>query len=355
MNTLILQKQCFLWTAILIVSSCTKESTNYPAPIKTAKEPVQISEQEKPTQDKSSPDKATSEKTVANSKNSAPTAKSASPLAILEKVKNRADMRAHNEIVWQSAALGANFFKHDALQTHDSATAQIKYKSGSQLKLKEKTLIVFDKDPGLNDKSIDRVVLNTGELTGVTKNELWIFTSAGLIQIKSQKNTQPASVTLTVNKERKLKVQVEQGTADVIIKKSESEFQKINVAEKSELEFTANTDLIAVSEKNIDLKNIENLAQISTQIKKPTLAELIIDTPNENETTTESKFEVKGRLTDLGAKLLINGDLVEIQDNLTYSKTINLNSGTNIIVFQLIRSDASVKFYRKNLRSSSPQ
>lgn len=259
-------------------------------------------------------------------------------LAALKKLVNRADMRPHDKSVWQTAVTGTDFFKHDALQTHEGAYAQVKYESGSLLELKEKTLVIFDKDPGLTDRSSDRVVLKNGELVGTTKKELWVFTNAGLLQIKSNKKSQ-AKATLSINPERKLKITVNGGSAELVVKKNETEFQKFSLAEKSEFEFKAksDTDVVAVTKASVD-------------IKKSTVAELQIDSPAENTTVTDEKLDVKGRLTELGAKLLINGELTEIADDLTFKKSLVLASGTNLVVFQLIRSDATVKFYRKNVR-----
>lgn len=309
--------------ALLFFSSCTEEKK---AGVPPETPPPVLA---KPEPEKTAP--------VSEVKVESPPPK-ASGLAVLKKLVNRADMRPHDKSVWQTAVTGTDFFKHDALQTHEGAYAHVKYESGSLLELKEKTLVIFDKDPGLKERSSDRVVLKNGELVGTTKKELWVFTNAGLLQIKSNKKSQ-AQATLSINPERKLKVTVNGGTAELVVKKNETEFQKFDLAEKSEFEFKAKTDTDVVA-----------VTKASIEIKKPTLAELLVESPAENATTSEEKFEVKGRLTELGAKLLINGELTEIADDLSFKKTIALTAGTNLVVFQLIRSDASVKFYRKNVR-----
>lgn len=260
-------------------------------------------------------------------------------LAMLEKLSNKASTRAHAESIWQNAVAGINFSKHDALRTHEMATALIKYESGSKLELKEKTLIIFDKDPGVTENLADRVLLKSGELVGTTKRELWVFTNAGLVQLKaSAKNQQPTKATVSVN-EKKMRVNVINGSADLILRNENKNFQKISLAEKSDFEFKANADF-----------EIDEIAKASGRIKNATLAELAVDSPPENAVSSEEQYVVKGKLSGLGAKLLINGESVEISDALTFSKTITLISGTNLVVFQLIRSDASVKFYRKNIR-----
>ena len=260
-------------------------------------------------------------------------------LAVLMKLKNRADMRAHDESVWQTAVTGTGFLKHDALQTHDAATANVRYESGSNLDLRENTLVIFDKDPGLSPGSPDRVLLKNGRLTGATKKELWIFTSAGLVQIKPAKKNQVAQTTLSVDSARKLSVAVTTGTAEVILKKSAVEFQKFNLAENTEHEFKAKADFDVPSD-----------ATAVPAVKSATQSDLVIEAPADNAISSADQVEVKGKLTEMGAKLLINGQLAEVADDLTFKKVIGLTEGTNLIVFQLVRSDASVKFYRKNIR-----
>lgn len=265
-------------------------------------------------------------------------------LAVLKKLTNRADMRPREKTVWQAANVGAGFFKHDALQTHETANANIRYESGSQLDLKQNTLIIFDKDPGLNNQAADRVLLKNGELVGATKKELWVFTNAGLVQIKAVKKNQQAQAVLKVGEEKKLKVTVNQGMAELILKKSEKEFQKFSLAEKSDFEFKPPVTL------NVATDNVDVLAKAAVEVKKTTSAELMIETPADDAVTTQEDFEVRGRMTEMGAKLLINGELAATADDLSFKKTLRLTDGANLVVFQLVRSDASVKFYRKNIR-----
>ena len=260
-------------------------------------------------------------------------------LAVLIKLKNRADMRPHDESVWQAAVTGTGFLKHDALQTHDAATANVRYESGSNLDLRENTLVIFDKDPGLAVGSPDRVLLKSGRLTGATKKELWVFTNAGLVQIKSVKKNQLAQATLSVDSAKKLIVAVKTGTADVVLKKNATEFQKFNLAENTEHDFKAKAEF-----------DVSSDAATVPVVKSATLAELVIESPADNAISSTEQLEIKGKLTDMGAKLLINGQLAEVADDLTFKKSITLTEGTNLIVFQLVRSDASVKFYRKNIR-----
>ncbi len=314
LNTLIL---------LLIFCSCSEDKTQTQPP---SPEPVKVLVPEKPAEPAQPVVETTPQKKAG--------------LASLKKLVNRADMREHDQSVWQPAVIGTDFFKHDALQTHEAANALIKYESGSQLELKEKTLVIFDKDPGLADRFSDRVLLKNGELTGVTKKELWVFTNAGLVQIKAVKKNQTAQATLKVNSDRKLKVEVSSGTADVFVKKDTLAIQKYKVAEKSDFEFKSKIEFDSPPDKNV------------SELKTSAPAECLIDSPVDNADATDDKFEITGRLSDIGAKLLINGELVQIEENLSFKRIISLTEGTNLVVFQLVRSDASVKFYRKNIRKN---
>mgnify|MGYP001559079134 CR=1 FL=1 len=335
----ILTKQIIFKTSLvlLLLCSCTEEKKAEPA-----------FEKPKPT----AADTTLNEKTPSVEEVQIVPQEKLSGLANLTKLKNRADMRGHDQSVWQTAVVGTSFFKHDALQTHENANAQVNYQSGSVLKLKENTLVIFDKDPGQAELANDRVLLKNGELSGSTKKELWIFTNAGLVQIKSLKKNQKAQATLSINPQKKLKLVVNQGTADIIVKKNNTEFQKFSVAEKADFEFKAKVGFNLTDEKTISSDNIGVLSQASTRIKNATQAELIIEAPIDNATSSDEIFEVKGHLTELGAKLIINGEITDIEDDLSFKKKLNLSNGINLVVFQLVRSDSSVKFYRRNVRLS---
>jgi hypothetical protein len=240
------------------------------------------------------------------------------------------------------------FVRFDALQTQNQSSAKVVYQSGSGLDVKDNTLIIFDHDPGTKKKAEDRVIIKNGELVGSTKTELWIFTNAGLVQIKPEKQ-KAAKAKVSIAKNDKLAVKVDSGSADVVFKGKEEKYEKIHVAEKSDVEIVSSVKLLD-SSNTVSAPKLEEIASASEKVTKVTRAELKVDEPVDGAITSETEITAKGSLSDVGAKLLINGQLVEFQDNLSFSKKIVLQPGSNLIVFQLVRSDASVQFMRKTVR-----
>lgn len=272
-------------------------------------------------------------------------------LAKLSKQTNQVEYRQRNQNIWNQAEGELSFMKYDALQTKNSATAEVVYQSGSTLDVKENTLIIFDEDPGKKKKAEDRVIIKAGQLTGRTKTELWVFTDAGLVQIKTKKGqanvTKTAEAKVVVKNDRAVNIQVKNGTAEVIYKK-DNEYARLAVNENADVSIKPSTELTSGVQVNADKVNELVTAQI--KVAAIAQAELAIDFPADNALVQDAEIDVRGRLTGAGAKLLINGQLVEISESSTFSKKISLQAGTNLIVFQLVRSDSSVKFVKRSVR-----
>lgn len=272
-------------------------------------------------------------------------------LAKLLKQTNQVEYRQRNQNIWNQAEGDLSFMKYDALQTKNSATAEVVYQSGSTLDVRENTLIIFDEDPGKKKKTEDRVIIKTGQLTGRTKTELWVFTDAGLVQIKAKKGqaniTKTAEAKVVVKNDRAVNINVKNGTAEVIYKK-DNNYARLTVAENSDVSIKPSTEL--TSGVQVNAEKVNELVAAQTKVAATVQAELVIDFPVDNALVQDAEIEVRGRLTGAGAKLLINGQLADISDSATFSKKISLQPGTNLIVFQLVRSDSSVKFVRRSVR-----
>lgn len=272
-------------------------------------------------------------------------------LAQLIKKTNQVEYRERNQNIWNQAEGELSFMKYDALQTKNSATAEVIYQSGSTLDVRENTLIIFDEDPGKKKKTEDRVIIKSGQLTGRTKTELWVFTDAGLVQIKAKKGQAAAAKTaeakVVVKNDRAVNIKVKNGTAEVIYKK-DNEYTRLAIAENSDISIKASTEL--TSGVQVNAEKVNELVAAQTKVVAAAQAELTIDFPADNALVQDSEIEVRGRLTGAGAKLLINGQLAEVSEASTFTKKIGLQPGTNLIVFQLVRSDASVKFVKRSVR-----
>lgn len=280
-------------------------------------------------------------------------------LAQLKERKKDVDYRLHNESIWKKAPIDHTFDRFDAVQTQNASNAKILYQSGSQLDVNENTLLIFDHDPGLPnqkspDKKEDRIIIKNGELTGATKTELWVFTNAGLVQIKAptgKKTTARAKISIPDGK--KLNVQLSSGSADLIYVKNNN-FAKLKIGPNSDVQIM-NEKSIFSTESIPDESKLKALVQAAAQIKTSTKTALIIDSPKDGATTETKTFEIKGHLTDFGGKLIINGAIITILDDLTFTKKIELSEGANLIVFQLIRSDGSVEFLRRSLKLNTQE
>jgi hypothetical protein len=329
-------------TALLILSGCSKPSSAPERPTGdlekgqvSAPEAVVVPSTEKITEKKSP---------------AAPVKKEESNwLAKLEKALNRVEFRQRNESIWKPAETGMIFAKFDALQTQSQSTAKVLYQSGSNLDIKDNTFIIFDHDPGTKKKSEDRVIIKNGELVGTTKTELWVFTNSGLVQIKPESKAKPAKAKVTLAKNDKLNVKVDAGSADVVIKDKEQKFEKIHVAEKSDIEIAPAAKLLG-AETTVTPEKIAEITSASDKVTKVTRAELKVTEPIDGAISAEPEITAKGELSAAGGKLLINGQLVELKDDFSFAKKIVLQPGSNLIVFQLVRSDASVQFMRKTIR-----
>ena len=275
-----------------------------------------------------------------------------SGLAELEERINHVDYRARNESIWSHADIGKAFMRFDALQTQSASSAKVQYKSGSKLEVRENTLLVFDHDPGKAKKNEDRVIVKNGGLIGSTKTELWVFTNAGLVQIKPTKDSKlPARAQVAIKNGNQLNVKVDAGAANVIVK-NENKFEKIEVATKSEVTVESKVALLESSTNSNEIK-VTQMTEAAETVKAPTKTDLVIESPQDDISVNTDSYEVKGHLTGPAGKLLINGNLIALSDKYAFSKIIDLQPGSNLIVFQLIRSDSTVQFARKTIRKAS--
>lgn len=269
-------------------------------------------------------------------------------LARLDAIKNRVESRQRNESIWKPSVLGMAFERFDALQTQSQSSAKIVYQSGSKLDVGDNTLLIFDHDPGKKKRKEDRVIVKNGELTGSTKTELWVFTNAGLVQIKAEASTRIAKAKISVQGDQKIKVKVDTGTAEVLFKGKEA-YEKLHVAAKSDVEVVSSVKLVD-SNNQVAAERLEEMSTAAEKPVKIVKAELSVDQPVDGSVTTEPEIEAKGRLSAAGGKLLINGELTELREDFSFAKKIKLQPGSNLIVFQVVRSDGTVQFMRRSLR-----
>lgn len=269
-------------------------------------------------------------------------------LAKLIQQSNQVEYRQRNQNIWQKTDGEATFMKYDALQTKNASTAQVTYQSGSVLDVKENTLIIFDEDPGRTKKTEDRVIIKSGQLTGKTKTELWVFTNSGLVQIKNKKGSgKSAETKVTIEKDKSVNIDVKSGIAEIVYK-NDNDYTRTLVSQNNQINLKPNTEL--TKGMQVDNEKIQELTRAMAKVTTHIQSDIAVEFPNDNTLVRESNLEVRGKVTGIGSKLLINGQLAELSESGQFKKTISLQTGTSLIIFQLIRSDASVKFVKRNVR-----
>jgi TonB family protein len=96
-------------------------------------------------------------------------------------------------------------------------------------------------DPSALGGSYDRAVVRDGTVNGETKDELWIMTSAALIQMKSKGHGQKARIQLTVQDGEKLQVELKEGSGRIFRAKADRKNGKPSAADYEEIALTPKT------------------------------------------------------------------------------------------------------------------
>jgi TonB family protein len=123
--------------------------------------------------------------------------------------------RRSQELVWSDASKGVPLFAFDAVQTQKNAQARITLFHQSELELGAESLVILDPSAlGLGSQG-DHTVLREGELKGETERELWILTSAALIQMSPKVKGHVARAVVSLHEGQKLNVQLTEGTGRV--------------------------------------------------------------------------------------------------------------------------------------------
>jgi TonB family protein len=129
--------------------------------------------------------------------------------------------RRSQELVWTDATKGLPLFAFDAVQTQKKAKADITLYHQSEIALGPESLIIIDPS-SFGRPAHDSTVLRGGDFKGETQGELWILTSAALIQMKAKGKGRPARAVVSVHEGQKLNVQLTEGTGRVFRHTSQS-------------------------------------------------------------------------------------------------------------------------------------
>lgn len=131
-------------------------------------------------------------------------------------------VRRSSELVWNDVSKDLPLYGYDAVQTSQKTTARIALTNKSQLQLGPDTLVILDPAALGKGSTYDRAIVRGGEVQGETGNELWIMTSAALIQMKSKKDGKPARVKVSVHEGKNMQVELKEGTGNIYRRSGEN-------------------------------------------------------------------------------------------------------------------------------------
>lgn len=277
-------------------------------------------------------------------------ARLAPPLAWLEEFLPRVTFRRQSEHAWNDVAPKLALYAYDSVQTHAIARATLALKNGSELKMKENTLVIITPELLKMGVSSDRAVVHAGELTGQTQKELWLLTSAALLRIRAGRTARVARTRLTVKDGKKLKVELEAGEGVFVERRVPAEKRKLVAlvpAKPVEIEAPGESKELGsrVDEKDWELPSEEPPQRAVSAVPAKPVNVIITAPPNFSE-LQEASIDITGRVTGPGGKLLINGRDVKIGNDLKFALPMPLRKGPNNFLIQMIQKDGKSVFRR---------
>jgi hypothetical protein len=263
------------------------------------------------------------------------------------------NFRRNREVVWNDASPGIALYPYDAIQTEAKAETLVALKNGSELQIRENSLVILS--PELSHRSIDRAVVKNGSLKGKTKKELWLVANGTVLRMKPKKENQDAVLQLRVE-EKKVSIKTENAiavahtnatTTEVIPEGMETKVTTSEVA--TDIAPSWAESLPAIEAPAPAVSSIErNVAAI------PPATELQILSPKGNLETTDENIAVEGSLTQKGGKVWVNGDLAPVDSALHFRADLPLNYGANVVLIQMTSKEGTSTFRRYTVIRRKP-
>lgn len=267
----------------------------------------------------------------------------APPLAVLQRLLPPVIFRRALELSWNDAQMALPLFENDALKTQERAAATIVYQigAGSTLSLRENTHIILSL-PGVSDRGdSDRGIVQTGEVTGSTPKELWLMTARALLRLRAKEGQRQGRGTLALSGTGKIKTTLHEGQATLYHtseRPREGKFAGTELTLEKPLEIELNgTGKIeeAAEWAAVDLGAVIARQQASVPL------DFSADLPVTNSEINRSQLKIRGKVTALGGKLMLNGKPIPVREDLRFETDMPLSFGANVIVLQLDRPDTT--------------
>jgi hypothetical protein len=316
-------------------------------------------------------------------------------------------VRKKGTLTWKVAVEGnplTELSSQDAVQTEAKSQAMIVFKSGSQIQMGPKSLVVVSPpESGNASPQADRAVIRGGELQSSTSRELWLMTSAALFKMKPSAKGEPARVNLSIREGKQLKVNLVTGEAVALTidrRKKHTQSGGAGPALK-EVPLTANRPLTLEAPRAPEMFGSEELGgapqswegsalikQLSPAPKaespsvkaavakgspqraqgthasqersapsepatKKTLApapSLVVHEPKNRAEVVSESIVVRGQLENLGknppGRVLVQGQALRLSSNGSFEAKVKLDPGVNLLLIQWISAD-SVSHYKR--------
>lgn len=250
----------------------------------------------------------------------------------------RVTFRRRQSLTWDEAARLLPLFSLDAVRTHAAATAEIEFKNGSDIHMREHSLVIIN----LSARGPDRALVRTGRLDAKTKRQLWLLTSAALLTIKPKSSGAQAKATLELEEGKKLSLTLKEGwgawfpsrtLGTVAVKDGKI----LNTGKTVSLAAPAATERFGF-DKEVAWPTEPELEEASrelTSISPAVKPDFQILSPADSSEVITKWVDVRGTVTTKDASLFVNGKQVKVNARMEFSTRVTLSLGVNPILVQL--------------------
>lgn len=311
------------------------------------------------------------------------------PIGTLIAFSPLVEFKRNKDLYWQVVQTGMPFYENDSILTLENGHAVIKLENGETIEIAKNSGVTLNNFAAkrLQQFTINNLTLKNGQVRVQTGKEFWAFLPNGVLKFRAKAAQEDAELSLGFNVGKKAEIKLARGQG-VFLKKDSDRLKKVVLKERQSLsvnlpEFenlSANTkaldeaEEIPISEGDIidesgptktALKNstlpqttprkpasVKDLIAKPKSVKSNTANKIAaipkidfaVDFPPNETEVSEKQITVRGHVTEPGAKISINGASTEIGGDLSFEKTVNLDPGSNQIVFQLIGPTGYSKF-----------
>ncbi len=272
-------------------------------------------------------------------------------LAHLENALPMVSHKRNDGQTWEESIPGVSYFEFDAVQTHASAAARIAFDAGTKMDLAENTHVIITAPPQPIESTEQRAIVKNGSLKGRTNTGLWLINSGTLFRLKPKSKDEEASVQYSLRDKHSLTITLESGKGSVFRKKegpagaaapSSGNLQlasfELEVGKPSQFEVVEEPESLEWKVTDLEKAEPEKAAEPRFDFS--------VDLPPDNSIVNKPNLIVKGKVTQKGGRLLVNGKEVKQTESLSFESVVVLNKGANRIIIQLVQPNGK-SLYRQ--------